>query len=109
MLHQFRPIVLLGDAPILPRRQPHLQPDPTLDGTPLGPRLQLEPTFQAGRRDVLQRDRHAAEEIVLGTLPCRLAHLLEEPAEAAYPADLVQFTDRLQYGTFVVVIPDVQM
>lgn len=109
VLGQFRPVVLLGPAPVLPRGQPHLEPDPALDGAALRAGLQLEPALQTGAGDVLQRNSHAAQEVVLGTLAGRLADLLEEATQSADPSDLVQFADRLQDGALVVVVPDVQV
>lgn len=102
-------VLLAHRAPILARRQPQLEPDSSLDSAPMTSCLQLEPSIQAGRWDVRQGDVHRAEEVVLGALASRLAHLLEEASQSADSADLVQSRDCVQDAAFVVVVPNVQV
>lgn len=105
LLPKLAPVVLLGGAPVLARRQPQLELYAALDVAPLGARLQLVPTLEAGARDVLEGQVDAAQEIVLAAGARALGDLLEESPEALDPAHLVQLYDGVENRELVVVVP----
>jgi len=103
-------VVLLADgAPILAGREPHLEPDSALNGAPMTACLQLKPSIQSGGWDFGYRNVHGSQEIVLGTLASRLAHLFEETSQSSNSTDLIQSRDGVHDAAFVVVVPNVQV
>lgn len=48
---------------------------------------------------------YASQEIVLTAGPGALGDLFEKPAEAFDASHFVQFTDRVQHGRLIVVVP----
>jgi len=71
--------------------------------------LQLEPSIQSGGWDFGYRNVHGSQEIVLGALASRLAHLLEETTQSSNSTDLIQSRDGVHDAAFVVVVPNVQV
>lgn len=129
LLVDLGPVILLRRAPVLPRGQPQLQSypgtewqswrrtskegvtcvpvlSPSLNVRSLRPRFQLVPAVETGGWDVLERNVHAPEEVVLRPGAGALSDLLEKPAQAFHAADLVQAGNRVQHRRFVVVVPE---